>query len=160
MAVEPRAPLSLRRVLGRADEIVAVTAMVILFGLLMLQVVFRYVFDSPFVWSEEAARYLFIVIVFMRCSVGVADGAHISIPYVAERLSPRARRALDLFNATLMIVFAALCVYWGLRASLRVMNLPTIALGLPTGILYLVLPIGMTLTILRLGVHIRTLLRR
>jgi TRAP-type C4-dicarboxylate transport system permease small subunit len=96
----------------------------------------------------------------MGCSVGVAEGAHISIPYLAERLSPGARRALDLFNAALMILFAALCVWWGMRAALRVMNLPTIALGLPTGILYLVLPLGMALTILRLCVHVRTLLRR
>ena len=44
-----------------------------------LQVFYRFVLELPFVWSEEAARYLFVWAAFLGAAVAIGRREHFSI---------------------------------------------------------------------------------
>ena len=44
-----------------------------------VNVVFRYVFNSPFQWAEEFSRYAFIWVVFIGAAVSTKHKTHIII---------------------------------------------------------------------------------
>lgn len=52
--------LSVSHALDRAARLGALTCLAVMFAVVMLQVVSRYVFNSPPSWAEELARYMMI----------------------------------------------------------------------------------------------------
>ena len=50
-------------------DALAVVIFALMFGVIILQIVLRYVFNQPLVWTDEAAQYLFVWISFMGWTV-------------------------------------------------------------------------------------------
>lgn len=47
--------------------------------LMITQVVFRYFLELPLSWSEEVARYIFIVVTYIGATIAIAERTHIEI---------------------------------------------------------------------------------
>lgn len=48
-------------------------------GIMMAQVFWRYFLELPLSWSEEIARYLFIVVTYIGAAIAVNENLHIEI---------------------------------------------------------------------------------
>lgn len=117
----------------------------VMIGVTFLQVVFRYVFDAPLTWSEEVARYLFVWIVFLGAVLGLHRGMHIGVDLLTQRLSVGARRAVALFNETMIIVFCGIVV-WASQDVLAVNAFQVSpAVGIVMAHVYAVIPLSMVL---------------
>src|SRR5260221_12335403 len=85
-----------------------------LLGLLLIvmcwQVLTRYVLGTPSDWSEEAARYLYVYVVFLGTSAGISSRSHVSIGYFTELLPPGPRLAASLLVDVLILAFLAIMV--------------------------------------------------
>ena len=75
--------------------------------LTVLQVVFRYVLDSPLSWSEELARWLFVWSVFLGCALLISQHKHMRMEFLVSRVSAQRIRQLDLLSQVVMT--AACC---------------------------------------------------
>jgi TRAP-type C4-dicarboxylate transport system permease small subunit len=62
---------------------------------LTLQVVMRYVFNIPLVWSEEISIALFSWIVLLAGSMGIREGFHVSITLLPAALPERLKAGLN-----------------------------------------------------------------
>jgi TRAP-type C4-dicarboxylate transport system permease small subunit len=51
----------------------------ILLALMLTQVVFRYFLELPLPWSEEIARYVFVIVTYLGASIAVSENSHIEI---------------------------------------------------------------------------------
>ncbi len=80
-----------------------------------LQVVTRYVFHAPFLWSEEVARYLFLWVVMMGASMSVKKERHFIIELfkVEEIRNRNLRKLLRLIPNLSILVFALLMAILG-----------------------------------------------
>ncbi len=139
----------MRALLRHFEEGVAVLLGVLLFLAVLWQVFARYVLNDPSPYSEEAARYLFVAVVFIGAAGAVRDRSHVGIPFVVERLPPGARLAVSLAMQGLVLGFCLLILLWGLRGAAQVWDLPTEAMEIPTGLVLGVVPLSMGLCALR-----------
>lgn len=124
-----------------------------LLGLLLVvmcwQVLTRYVLGTPSDWSEEAARYLYVYVVFLGTSAGISNRSHVSIAYFTDILPPGARLAASLLVDVLILAFLAIMVWWGIKATLRNVDIPLAVTQVSYAWVYVVIPLTSVTMIVR-----------
>jgi C4-dicarboxylate transporter, DctQ subunit len=87
---------------------VGVVCVVTMMGLTTVDVIARYVFNSPTLWADEIASYLLIAIVFLGLAPNVRQDAHIRIDVLTNLVTGRVRAAMEVFAYGAGIVFSVL----------------------------------------------------
>jgi len=132
----------------------------LIFVVVFLQVVFRYVLRQPLFWSEELPRYLLIWMSFLAAALAQKQDAHINITLCLAPLSTRARQVLKILTDAVILAFLWVLVYsGGLVTSITAHHRST-ALQLPMGLVYAALPVGAALMSLYLVLQIADAVRR
>jgi TRAP-type transport system small permease protein len=127
---------------GKATEILLCiigSSMALLIG---VQVLSRYVLNHSLFWSEEVGRICLVWITFLGGSAAYRRHAHIGIDFFVKRLPSRLRRASETLVAAASLVFFAVLICYGSVFVWFVSGQKTAALGLPTAIPYLVIPVA------------------
>ena len=123
--------------------VVAVFAVMIV--ITFLQVVFRYVLTAPLPWSEEAARYCFVWIVFLGAALGLERGVHLGVDLLVNRMPTGMRRNTAVACNICIAGFALILIY----ASAPVLQLnawqQSPALGIQVSYVYMAIPVSMAL---------------
>lgn len=119
---------------------------------LMLQVVMRYVFNSPLAWSEELARYLFIWLTFLGAALAYRLRAHIAVDILAEYLDRRvgvvpARVLRGAIRGVVLLFLIALLV-GGVTLVQETTGQITPGLRISMAWVYLAIPVGCLIMIL------------
>lgn len=116
------------------------------------QVVARYIFGAGFGWALELTTYLFAWLVLFGVSYGIKVGAHIGIDVVVRQLPHTLRRAVGLVAVLcccayciILLVGSAGYVYKLYAIGIEAQDLP-----IPRWILFIMLPVGLVLALLRL----------
>ena len=121
----------------------AVIVMVpIMTGIIFVQVVLRYVFQSPFSWAEELARYLLIWITCLGSACAIRDGMHISISYLRSKLQDSAQTAVTVAIYVVTLGFFICCIKEGLLFSLAQWTQRSTAMQIPMTFPYIAIPLG------------------
>jgi TRAP-type C4-dicarboxylate transport system permease small subunit len=81
--------------------------MAILFSLLVVGVIARYIFSSPIVWQYELSQVLFVWLMFLGSSVAFYNFDHITIDAFVDIL-PRMARNITIFLVRLGILFISI----------------------------------------------------
>ncbi|HPF58454.1 MAG TPA: TRAP transporter small permease [Candidatus Competibacteraceae bacterium] len=126
-----------------------------------VQVINRYVLGTGFTWALELVTYLFAWLVLFGVSYGIKTGAHIGIDVLVRQFPHKLRRAIGLIGilaccayCIIMLVGSAGYVYKLYELGIEAQDLP-----IPRWIPFIMLPIGLSLALLRLlQVGWRTLL--
>jgi TRAP-type C4-dicarboxylate transport system permease small subunit len=106
-----------------------------------LQIVARYTeFIPRYIWTEEAARFLFIWIIMIGASIAVRDRTHFDVDILPKPTTPRWKAISELVvdGAILVIAVVFLAYGWGYAAfgysqtsELTGMNMMTMHLAFP-----------------------------
>ena len=149
---EPSAAIggALGRTLGaveaalRAAVGILVVMIVILVG---AQVVFRYVFKTPIVWSEEFTTLCYQWVSFLGAALAVRYRAHFGVDFVARHLE-RWSTWLIWVGHLVVSLIALFMIIYGIRIveSSWAQLYPTLGFSVGTG--YMILPIAGVLFIL------------
>lgn len=91
--------------------------------LLVVQILSRQL-SRTLSWTEELARYLFILTSFLGSAIALRTGEHIHISSFVERLPRRLRLAFNSIADLLMIVFLAMTTYGAWRMGNRMLHVP------------------------------------
>jgi TRAP-type C4-dicarboxylate transport system permease small subunit len=98
----------LRHIWRRFAEGVAAISFAVLFSAFILQVVSRYVFNSPIAWTLELCAISYVWVVFWTCGILVSERQQIVFDVIYNWFKPGPRRWLAIFNtACLGLVFLA-----------------------------------------------------
>lgn len=92
------------RLLGKVIEVAAVLTLFILVIMTIAAVIMRYCLNMPLQWTEEVSGLLMIWVVMFGAVVAERDNTHLSIPFLADALTPRGQRVLTLFVSLISIV--------------------------------------------------------
>ncbi len=120
----------------RGLELIVAFLLALMTVLIVLQVFFRYVLNSPLTWAEELARLSMIWLAFLGASVALWRRRHIKIEGLEGFLSPGTallvRRVIDFLMIVLLLVLSVQS--WRLVLSTR--RQITAALQLPVSYAY------------------------
>lgn len=109
---------------------------------------------SSLVWAEEYAKFAIIWITFGGAGAAVREKAHMSITAFYDVLKPAGKKALDIFINLVGLAFSVFMLYYGSmlvrKVLLTAQTSPT--MQLPMWIIYISVPIGAALMLLRYGV--------
>ena len=64
-------------------------------------------------WTDEIGRYLLVYLVFLGSGLAMIDGRHIRVDFILDKLSPKPRKLLEIFNDVVTIAFCAVLVGGG-----------------------------------------------
>ncbi len=114
------------------------------------QVLFRYVLNAPLYWTEEAARYLMIWIVFLGASIGIRKGAHLGFTWFVERSNSKMRRFYGIVAHLGLLAFSLNITYYGTIVTFQNFDQLSPGLQMPVAFVYACLPVGGLLAIVQL----------
>lgn len=119
--------------------------------IMMLQVIMRYIFNSPLSWPEELSRYCYIWITFLSIGLTIRTGSYFRVTALIDYLPAKARQAMEVFAHVINLVFYGICAYYSVDILHTVYNSTqtTPSLRLPMYIIYIALPLGMFLSTFR-----------
>ena len=117
-----------------------------MFGLLVLvvfaQVIARFVFNNPFRWSEELARYLQVWMIVLTSSICIREGTHLAVDYATHALPFVYRKLLKLLVLLLMVFYLIIVIVYGAKMVSVITKQVSPAMQIPIYIAYLAVPIG------------------
>lgn len=111
---------------------------------LFLGVVFRYVFDSPLIWSDETAIYSLVWLTFIGGSMAIKRQESAAVSLLMDKISGSLKVILMAISLLAVILFATLILY----LSVKWLSSPTILLQksnsmkMPMIIAYLSVPVS------------------
>jgi TRAP-type C4-dicarboxylate transport system permease small subunit len=108
-----------------------------------VNVILRYGFNSGLPWSEELSRFLAIWFIFIAMGLGVKQNLHINLSLFREGSLPRwLERTLELLKSGVALVVGLVLLFTGASLTKIMMGSILPATQWPTGLMYLVVPLG------------------
>ena len=77
--------IGLDRWVAKAETVVVVVLVTMLTAVTFAQVCARYVLGDPLIWSEEAARYLFVWVSMLGAALALREGGHFGLDLLIRR---------------------------------------------------------------------------
>lgn len=134
-------------------DLVLSSACAVVFGLMVIvgtyQIVTRYFFNSPSTVSEELLTYSFTWMALLASAYVFGKRDHMRMGFVADKLTGTPKKVLDIIIECLnMLLAASIMVYGGYTIMNLSMTQITASLGIPMGVVYIVVPLSGILIVL------------
>lgn len=139
------------RILPSLDRLlnwVLALLMAVMLAVIAAQVWCRFVINDPLDWSEELGRYLFVWMSFIGAAVGVRHQVHLGIDLMQKALRPRTYRLVVIAVNSIVQVFLAAIIYWGVNILevVKFQRSPSMHINMVYP--YLAVPVGCALMLL------------
>ena len=119
-----------------------------IFGLTFIQVFFRFIIHSSLSWSEEAARYVTIWMVFLAVALCIRRQSLIAVLFLVESVSERANVVLRVMVLLITAAFSIYLIVYGTDLAMGSEEEISIAMGMPMWMAYAAIPVGGSLSLL------------
>lgn len=132
-----------RRFTDRILAAVCVGLFVLLVLIVGWQVFSRQVLPTPASWTEETARYVFVVLAMLGTALVFSERGHIAVEILASRLRPGLQRLFAVVVELTVVFFAVyVLIYGGLRAARNAWGQNISTMPVSVGQIYVVLPLA------------------
>lgn len=136
--------------LARAEAAVLGLLVLSMTGVTLAQVVARYLFGTPLIWSEEAARYLFVWVSMIGAALAVHHRSHYALTALTERLPTSARRVTGAAAFLVSAAFLSVLLATGINETRQAHLQDAATLPLRMSLPYAALPVGAALMLAHL----------
>lgn len=134
--------------LCRALEHLLTVTFMLIFALVTLLVILRYLFSDTIVGGNEVTVQLFIYTTALGAAVGVARGEHITVDTFLNYLPVRLRYWINIINLALVGVLHAFLMKHSINWVSAVGGNEHPVTHLPEGLVQVAVPIGCSLVVL------------
>lgn len=130
--------------LEKIEKAVSCICVTIMAVLVFANVIARYVFNHSLAFSDEMSTYLFVLMSFMGTAIAARRKAHLGLSIVTDRVSPSARKVINIVMYLIAALFCLLIVIFGVQMVLSQYRLgqETAAMQWPEWIYGSFVPIG------------------
>jgi TRAP-type C4-dicarboxylate transport system permease small subunit len=143
----------LDRLVAGVEAGAIVVLVCLLTAITFAQVAARYVLGDPLIWSEEAARYLFVWVSMIGAALAIREGGHFGLDLLIRR-APALKPVLGPVVTVVTSAFLVILLKTGIdETNLAAMQF---AMTFPMRMqwAYLALPIGAGLMLFHIAVHV------
>ena len=96
------------------EKVILAVSVFVMVIIMVYQVILRYVFSNPNAWSEELARYLFILNVMLAAAIAVRRNSHMQIDILINLFSERVKHIFTIISTIAGIAFMVLLFQYSL----------------------------------------------
>ena len=141
------------------EKFVACASVSVMAILVFVNVIARFIFNSPLAVADEMSCYLFVLMSFMGTAIAARRKAHLGLTIVTDKLSPSAARKVQVLMYLVAAVFCLLIVVFGIEMvmSQYALGQETATMQWPEWIYGLFVPVGAAFALLAfLSVAVKT----
>ncbi|SFL33291.1 TRAP-type C4-dicarboxylate transport system, small permease component [Gracilibacillus orientalis] len=138
------------------EEWILVTLLIISLTSITLQICMRFIFDNSLAWSEELARYCFVWLIYIGIAYGVKKSRHICLDIVYDLVPVPVKKIMIILSYILIGLFAVVVIYYSYFMIEQIANFgqKSAAMRINMIYVYLSVPVGMVLTLIRVTQNI------
>lgn len=114
----------------------------------MSEIIARNIFSTSISWSGEAARYLFVYVVFIGAAALARDREYICMDLLKTKVPDSISYYYNLIMDIILILFAVVLIYSGYELAIENSMQVSAAMGLPKNWVYMVMPVSGALIII------------
>ena len=141
----------LLRLLRRVVDVVAILLLLAMTGLILFQILGRYVFNYSISWSEEAAIFAQVWLVMLGSGIAMRFRNHVGVD-VLIALCPRAVQRIAKAASFLLGVWLLIVIIIGSFSLIAIgLIVKSAAMQIPLAIPYTALPVGLSYFLLEFG---------
>lgn len=140
----------------RVESTVSAVLLVALYLLLIIQVFFRYVLNSPLGWTEELSRFTFVWMVFISSAYLAGRNSHIAVTFLCDWLPPRYGSWAVRVAAAVVTAAAAVIAVASIGFVAATAELVSPGVGVPMGWIYAAATVGFLLVALHMVEYLIT----
>jgi len=135
-------------------NILCTAIIAIMFIVVMLQVISRYVFNNVVMWSDELAKFLLIFSTLFGAVLAEKEGKNVRFDFIVEKLPRIPKLIVMLFRDLLIVAFYILMVVYGIKLSAQAHFMRGVALQIVRwSYIYAAIPISFSIL---LYMHIKS----
>ncbi len=146
--------------LRRGAELVGVVLFALLFGVFVVQVTARFVFDLPLPWTDEAATVLYLWTILWGAALVCREREHVAFGLLYDGRAAPVKRAMALLATVLVGGLAGWALPEVLDYIAFMQREVTPVLGLPLHLVYAPFGLLLLMLVVRALLRIRRLLGR
>jgi TRAP-type C4-dicarboxylate transport system permease small subunit len=128
------------------DRVLAVLCMVIFAALVVVvawQVISRQVLGAPASWTEESARYVFVVLALLGAALVFSERGHIAVELLVKKFREPVQKVVALLVEVTIVFFAVfVMIFGGYEVAMNAWNQNISTMPVSVGQIYLVLPVA------------------
>jgi len=136
----------------KLEEIIGIFLLFSIIIIMSIQIFFRYVLSNPLSSPNELARYLFVMYVYICVSYAIKKESHIRITFILKKL-PKILSEIILYAGDIIwVIFSIIMTMQGIKFVKYMLerNYINPIFRIPLGILYMIIPIGFGLMVIRI----------
>ena len=121
-------------------KIIIAIAFLAMTALITYQVILRYVFSNANAWSEEFARYLFILCVMLGCGIATRRGNHLQVDILPNMVGPKVNCIMQIcfMLISLVVIVFLLITSFQFFAEAKTVSPSGLSMKVP----YATIPLG------------------
>ncbi|MBW2022550.1 MAG: TRAP transporter small permease subunit [Deltaproteobacteria bacterium] len=82
-------------------------------GVVMFEVLARYIFNAPTKWSNEISQYMLAAVAMLGGAFCLVDGGHVRVDIFYRGFSPRMRAIVEVMSCAMVVLFVLAIVWKG-----------------------------------------------
>ena len=106
-------------------------SLVIIIACVILQVISRYVFNRPFIWTEEISLFAFCWFSFVGSAACSYEKSHLEVDYFYNRTQSRVKLIMDIAIQILVVILSGIMIYVSIHTMKEQIGIRSIAARLP-----------------------------
>lgn len=138
------------------EPTIIVTFTLGLFVFIFLEVALR-PFGFSIAWSGEAARYLFVWVIYLGISYAIRDGRHIRVLALVTLFPIKIQQCLNLVSNLIFFAYQGVVLFYAIKITEKSYRLGQLApaMEIPLAILYACLVVSAAISLIRLAAAIK-----
>ncbi len=136
-------------ILCSVENVLMVATFMAILVVMVIQIVLRYLFNNPLVWSEEFCRFGYVWITWIGCAFCEGKGDHITIPIIFDKLPEKIKPVVTRIGEVLVIALLIYLIPKACAFTAKEHRFLSGTMEVPMSVLYASLPAGLILTSLQ-----------
>lgn len=128
---------------------------IILFLVIVYQILGRTALFDGAVWTEEAARWIWVWMALIAIGTVERDGAHLRMGFIMELLPQKAQKVIGLITDLVYLGIAGHLVWLGWKTAVRTWDNTSVTLPVNDGVLYASAFVAMVIIVIRILLRLK-----
>jgi len=143
--------------ISKAGELATEIGLIVLALMIFREVIARYIFRSPSVYSVEISEYIMIFVAFLSAGWVLHEDRHVNMTVFTDRLPRKIQLYLEIITSLITMAYCSIIVWKSIATVLMAYNgnyHSASAVNFPLWISYTFIPIGISILFLQYIVKI------